>query len=68
MRTTVPFALIGAGMRFHLHDGLVAGAEFSWLPMLSEIYRCGSDGGPSYNGRDLLVSFSLLLPLGRGKE
>ncbi len=64
MRPTVPFALLGAGLRYHLPGGLAAGTEFSWLPMLSDIYRYGSDGGPSYKGRDLLVSFSLLLPVG----
>lgn len=64
MRTTVPFVVLGAGLRYQLPDAPAVGIEGTWQPMLSDIYRDAADGGHSLKARDLLVSISISLPLG----
>jgi hypothetical protein len=64
MRTTVPFVMLGAGLRYQVPAGPVVGVEAAWQPMLSDIYRYAADGGHSFKARDVLVSLSIAMPLG----
>jgi hypothetical protein len=64
MRTTVPFVMLGAGLRYQVPTGPVVGVEAAWQPMLSDMYRYADAGGHSFKARDLLLSLSISLPLG----
>ncbi|MCZ7554779.1 MAG: hypothetical protein M5R41_00055 [Bacteroidia bacterium] len=64
IRTTVPFVVLGAGLRYQLPGAPTVGVEGAWQPFLSDIYRNAAAGGHSFKARDVLVSFSIALPLG----